>query len=249
MGVRHCVWRRSATVLLKSCIWFRNQSSKLRNASLHINSGPVEGKWLATQWKDWFQFLIKERPLDYFLKLRVAGQITQLKQMGSNATETKHESPKPLTPGLGFRSSRGLRLCLPACLPASRLWHRKFQSHPSGAPCKGQNFTLTPHRCQGDQRERVGRGENSLEADKLRKGREGRDGDTNQRCRASSQEKGCWDTANWTVSTKCPGLSSHSSAVDSSVGCYLQFFWASVHVYKGPRYGYNDTNVIGLKNK
>lgn len=108
--------------------------------------------------------------------------------MGSNATETKHESPKPLTPGLGFGPPEG---SVSACLPASRLWHRKFQSHPSGAPCKGQNFTLTPHRCQEDQRERVGRGENSLEADNLRKGREGRDADTNQRCRASSQEKGC----------------------------------------------------------
>lgn len=55
--------------------------------------------------------------------------------------------------------SRGLHLGP----PASRLWHHKSQSHPSGTPCKSQNFTMTPRRCQAHQRECLVRGENSRE--------------------------------------------------------------------------------------
>lgn len=132
---------------------------------------------------------------------------------------TKHQSYKPLTPGLRYGPPES---CISARQPAA--CGTASPSHTLVVRCAKARTSHWPLADVGKIRECLARGENSLEADKLRKGREGRDVDTNQRCRARGQEKGCWDTVHWTVSTKRLGLSSHSSTVDSSVGCYLQLF-------------------------
>ena len=168
--------------------------------------------------------------------------MARLKQTGRAAVETEQNSPKQLT----FSHLRAQRQS------GSSLWHHKSQSHPGGTPCQGNKtkksykyfYIRTLLAGLGEVkgiRESVWKNWGGSECQGQRKGR----GRESRRAKASSarankfktliyascqdgpslsQVKRCWDGAPGYVCTNHPGLSSHSSAVDSSVRRLLPSF-------------------------